>query len=74
MQWTRRTAMQATWIAAIMGLLFAVVAGNAYAQPAMPPDMSASATAMEVQEGDTAIPTKSMLGVLKDGGLLMIQS
>ncbi len=71
MQWTRKNAKRATWTVAIMGLLVAGGACSAYAQPAMPPDMSGASAAVPL-EGDAVIPTKSMLGVLRDGGLLMI--
>jgi biopolymer transport protein ExbB len=59
-------------IAATAGLWIAVALGTAHAQPAMPPDMSGAVAPGSSAEGETAIPTKSLLAVLQDGGLLMI--
>lgn len=73
MQWMRKTAMRTMVIGALSALLLAIASGTAVAQPAAPPDV---ATVGDVADGnldeDTAIPTKSLLGVLRDGGLLMI--
>ncbi len=60
-------------IAAVLGVLFWAGVKRAHAQPAMPPDMSAAAaTTVDNERSDASIPTKSLLGVLRDGGLLMI--
>ncbi len=67
----KKVTIQAIWTVAIIGTLFIVLASHALAQPAMPPDMTGQAVAAS-PEGGASIPTKSLLGVLKDGGLLMI--
>jgi biopolymer transport protein ExbB len=68
---TRRT--RAIWIAAVLLTLITVTVHHSYAQPAAPPNASGTVDISPVAaETETAIPTQSLLGVLQDGGLLMI--
>jgi biopolymer transport protein ExbB len=56
---------------ALWGLLVLVAANVAWAQPAMPPHRPG--TSLELAETEAAsIPTKSLLAVVREGGLLMI--
>ncbi len=77
MPWTYREPdrmgqwMSATVHVVLIGWLCLAGAGSAAAQPAAPPDITSSVTAAPTAE-ETAIPTKSLLGVLREGGLLMI--
>ena len=73
MQWMRTITKRTIAIYALTALILVSAAGIATAQPAAPPDVSAATDVVAAPlEGDAAIPTKSLLGVLKDGGLLMI--
>ncbi len=86
MQWTRmvtdraRCCVRATLPSAVVRLCFflcfflcfCTVANRADAQAATPPQIASSAAPAESGQSDAAIPTKSLLGVLREGGLLMI--
>lgn len=61
-----------TWFAVMLGVCFQWSMSIARAQPAMPPDLAGTAATAAAEEAENAIPTKSLLAVLRDGGLLMI--
>jgi biopolymer transport protein ExbB len=61
-----------TWFAVMLGVCFQWSMSIAHAQPAMPPDLTGTTATAAAEEAETAIPTKSLLAVLRDGGLLMI--
>jgi biopolymer transport protein ExbB len=63
------------WILIAAGLLIVGAVGRLQAQPAMPPDVPASSAAAQdaVRVGqEVPISTKSLLAVIRDGGILMI--
>ena len=64
--------MRTIAIASLLSALVSLAAGTAHAQPAIPPTASSWATAPAAEDPETAIPTKSLLAVIRDGGLLMI--
>lgn len=57
---------------ALIGLLLLAVPGRVDAQPAMPPDRPQLSDIALAETEAASIPTKSLLAVLRDGGLLMI--
>ncbi len=64
--------MRAAVLAAVVAAALLVSGRHSFAQPAMPPDMAASTKPAAGEASDASIPTKSLLGVVRDGGLLMI--
>ncbi len=72
MQRMRIRSKRAICWGAMTGLLVLITVGSTYAQPATVPNVTEPAALAEASESAPAIPTKNMLEVLKDGGLLMI--
>jgi biopolymer transport protein ExbB len=66
--------MRAMGILATWSLLLLAGADRLYGQPAMPPEVSVPAVYKQADSGseDGLIPTKSLLGMLREGGVLMI--
>ena len=58
--------------AALFGLLFVGVGNVALAQPAAPPDAQVGITSADANSAEASIPTKNLLNVIRDGGVLML--
>ena len=65
---TRVMWMVATWSLLVLGSI-----DRLYGQPATPPEVSVPAVYQQADNGteDGLIPTKSLLGMIREGGVLM---
>ena len=72
------TNRRARWMLATVCLLVLSAVGRLHAQPATPPDIASSSISnnvdsrVEPANEEALIPTKSLLAVIRDGGVLMI--